>query len=94
MAEVRLSRLIQFNEVNWKEVPDETGIYVIYDNDEVLYVGMAGRNGRGSLRNRLKDHRSGQIVNMFAQYLFLDRAISFIEGQVKDSKTYLNFSCQ
>ena len=38
---------------------------------EVIYVGMAGRNGRGNLRNRLKDHSSGQPVNMFALYLFL-----------------------
>ena len=91
MAEVRLSRLIQFNEVNWKEVPDETGIYVIYDNDEVLYVGMAGRNGRGSLRNRLKDHRSGQIVNMFAQYLFLDRVQFLPEERIthpRDAKAW------
>lgn len=35
---------------------------------------MAGRNGNGGLRKRLKDHASGQIVNMFAQYLFLARA--------------------
>jgi hypothetical protein len=34
---------------------------------------MAGRNGKGSIRNRLRDHASGQIVNMFAQYLFLAR---------------------
>jgi hypothetical protein len=44
------------------------------DRDEVIYVGMAGRNGQGGLRKRLKDHASGQIVNMFAQYLFLARA--------------------
>ena len=30
-------------------------------------------NGKGNLRNRLRDHASGQIVNMFAQYLFLAR---------------------
>ncbi len=34
---------------------------------------MSGRNGKGNLRNRLRDHSSGQIVNMFAQYLFLAR---------------------
>jgi hypothetical protein len=34
---------------------------------------MAGRDGKGSLRKRLKDHSSGQVVNMFAQYLFLAR---------------------
>lgn len=43
------------------------------DGEEVLYVGMAGRDGKGSLRRRLRDHSSGQIVNMFAQYLFLGR---------------------
>ena len=59
--------------MNWTEVPDSPGVYVIYDVNEVVYVGMAGRNGKGSLRNRLRDHCSGQIVNMFAQYLFLAR---------------------
>ena len=43
----------------------------------MIYVGMSGRNGRGTLRNRLRDHCSGQIVNMFAQYLFLAR-VQFI----------------
>ena len=38
---------------------------------------MSGRNGKGNLRNRLRDHCSGQIVNMFAQYLFLAR-VQFI----------------
>jgi excinuclease UvrABC nuclease subunit len=68
-----LSEPIQFRDVEWSMVPDAPGVYVINAGDEVLYVGMAGRNGRGSLRNRLRDHASGQIVNMFAQYLFLAR---------------------
>jgi len=63
----------RFCETNWVDVPAQPGVYVIYDLDEVVYVGMAGRNGQGSLRNRLRDHASGQIVNMFAQYLFLAR---------------------
>ena len=71
--EAVLSGLVRFAEVDWQSVPDEPGVYVISDGDEVVYVGMAGRNGRGSLRNRLRDHASGQIVNMFAQYLFLAR---------------------
>jgi excinuclease UvrABC nuclease subunit len=54
-------------------IPGEPGVYVVYDHDECLYVGMAGRNGAGTLRSRLRDHGSGQIVNMFAQYLFLAR---------------------
>src|SRR5437773_6359739 len=59
--------------VKWSNIPDEPGVYVIADQNEVVYVGMAGRNGKGSIRNRLRDHASGQIVNMFAQYLFLAR---------------------
>ena len=77
MSDPSLSRRIAFESVNWLEVPDQPGVYVIFEGDEVLYVGMAGRNGRGSLRNRLRDHCSGQIVNMFAQYLFLAR-VQFI----------------
>jgi hypothetical protein len=62
-----------FREAQWNDVPDEAGVYVIYDRGECIYVGMAGRDGKGSLRKRLKDHSSGQVVNMFAQYLFLAR---------------------
>lgn len=67
------SRPVGFSQVNWKEVPDEAGVYLIFDHDELIYIGMSGRNGKGSLRNRLRDHSTGQIVNMFAQYLFLAR---------------------
>lgn len=59
---------------------------MIYEGDEVIYVGMAGRNGRGSLRNRLKDHCSGQIVNMFAQYLFLARVQFLTEERITDPR--------
>jgi predicted GIY-YIG superfamily endonuclease len=75
-----LSGFHSFGDVDWLSVPELPGVYVIYDGDEVIYVGMAGRNGRGNLRNRLKDHASGQIVNMFAQYLFLDR-VQFVSEE-------------
>jgi hypothetical protein len=73
IPEVELSIPIRFSDVRWTDVPNEPGVYVIMDQEEVVYVGMAGRNGKGSIRNRLRDHASGQIVNMFAQYLFLAR---------------------
>ncbi len=63
-----------FAAADWSSVPDDAGVYAIYDGEELLYVGMAGRDGKGSLRRRLKDHASGQVVNMFAQYLFFARA--------------------
>ncbi|MEL6614482.1 MAG: GIY-YIG nuclease family protein [Bacteroidota bacterium] len=76
-----LSDRVPFAEADWAAVPDVPGAYVVYDRDEVVYVGMAGRNGKGSLRRRLKAHASGQIVNMFAQYLFLDRAQFVYEAE-------------
>src|SRR6516164_7048792 len=67
------SGLVRFDGVDWNAVPAEPGVYVIFDREECVYVGMAGRDGGGSLRSRLRDHASGQVVNMFAQYLFLAR---------------------
>lgn len=68
-----LSDEIRFADARWQAVPNDAGVYVISDEDEIVYVGMAGRNGKGGIRNRLRDHASGQIVNMFVQYLFLAR---------------------
>jgi predicted GIY-YIG superfamily endonuclease len=74
LRDLELSAPMSFCDADWTSVPAGPGVYVILDRDEVVYVGMAGRNGQGGLRKRLKDHASGQIVNMFAQYLFLARA--------------------
>ncbi len=46
MTVTSLSNTITFKGVNWTEVPDSSGVYVIYDKNEVVYVGMAGRNGK------------------------------------------------
>ena len=83
---VELSEPIDFATVDWAVVPDEPGVYVVYDGPEVIYVGMAGRNGKGSLRRRLKDHRTGQMVNMFAQYLFLARVQFIPEERITHPK--------
>jgi hypothetical protein len=60
---------------DWSVVPDTPGVYVLFEDAEVIYVGMAGRDQKGSLRRRLRDHASGQIVNMFAQYLLFMRLL-------------------
>ena len=95
-----LSRPIPFRDVQWREVPDKPGAYVIYDHTEVLYVGMAGRDGNGSLRRRLRDHASGQIVNMFAQYLFLSRVQFTVADRIRHPveakaacRSYLRENC-
>lgn len=79
-AEEHLDRLgftpaVSLGTSDWSGVPDRPGVYVIFDRAEVIYVGMAGRDGKGSLRRRLRDHASGQVVNMFAQYLLFDRLL-------------------
>lgn len=63
-------------EADWSTVPDMPGVYVISEGGEVIYVGMAGRDQKGSLRRRLRDHASGQIVNMLAQYLLFARLLT------------------
>jgi hypothetical protein len=73
LTSANFSSPLRFDSVDWNSVPAEPGVYVIFDREECLYVGMAGRDGGGTLRKRLKDHSSGQVVNMFAQYLFLAR---------------------
>jgi excinuclease UvrABC nuclease subunit len=73
LSSAGFSGAIRFDGVDWNSIPAEPGVYIIFDREECLYVGMAGRDGRGTLRKRLKDHCSGQVVNMFAQYLFLAR---------------------
>ena len=61
MGEVYCARDTKLDrDVAWGDVPASPGVYVIYENDEVIYVGMSGRNGKGNLRNRLRDHCSGK----------------------------------
>ena len=88
-----LSERIRFQDADWAAIPAEPGVYVIYDLEEAVYVGMAGRNGRGSLRKRLRDHASGQVVNMFAQYLFLAR-VQFLPNERITHRRQAKLACQ
>jgi hypothetical protein len=29
-----------FKDVDWTKIPESPGVYVIYDGDQVIYVGM------------------------------------------------------
>ncbi len=82
-----------FASVEWPSVPEAPGVYAIYDREELLYIGMAGRDGKGSLRRRLKDHASGQVVNMFAQYLFFAR-VQFLSADRVTHPSQAKALCQ
>jgi hypothetical protein len=56
LAALGFSPAARFGSVDWRQVADAPGAYVIYDLDEVVYVGMAGRDSNGRLRKRLRDH--------------------------------------
>ena len=43
-AENFLSGLIPFSDVDWSAIPAKAGVYVIYDGNEAIYVGMSGRS--------------------------------------------------
>jgi excinuclease UvrABC nuclease subunit len=42
MMDNSLSDRINFSDADWKRIPHLSGVYVIYERDAVIYVGMAG----------------------------------------------------
>lgn len=61
---------------DWSGVPESPGVYVVLERKKPVYVGMAGRRGgEGAIQSRLKDHASGQLVNMFVQYVLFHRVL-------------------
>lgn len=66
-----------FSKPDLATVPDTTGVYAIYEGDEVVYVGMAGRDGKASLRWLLLYHFSGQVqvADLFAQHVLFGRVL-------------------
>lgn len=69
------SPLHSFSVADLETVPDTTGVYAICDGDEVVFVGMAGRNRRGSLRWQLLSHMSGQGIDLFTQHVLFGRIL-------------------
>ncbi len=50
---------IQFTETNIKEAPAEAGVYVLYEEETIIYFGRA-QGGDVTIRSRLEDHRAGR----------------------------------
>ena len=68
------SPIIRFDGIDWQIVPNEPGVYIIYDDDNVLYVGMAGRDGRGSLKEAV-----GRLTRP-AKWSTCSRSTCFLPG--------------
>ncbi len=49
---------IKFENVDWKDVKNESGVYVIFEGDRAIYVGESG-----TLRTRLRKHGNGNTSN-------------------------------
>jgi hypothetical protein len=70
-----------FRGCDWAAVPEAGGVYLIYDQEELVYVGCAAGSGASSLRVKLQRDSSsavrgfrGQLLNgVFAQSLFFHR---------------------
>ena len=48
-----------FTQKNVDNAPDKSGVYALYDQNEVIYIGRARGEGV-TIRSRLKDHKSGK----------------------------------
>ncbi len=51
--------LYDFTDENLDKVPNEAGVYVLYQRGSLIYIGRSG-GGSTTLRSRLKDHKAGR----------------------------------
>ena len=49
----------RFTGTNVERAPEKPGIYVLYDGEELIYIGRAMGSGV-TIRSRLQDHKSGK----------------------------------
>ena len=48
----------KFTKENVDNAPDEHGVYILYDNSTLIYIGRAAGEGV-TIRSRLQSHKSG-----------------------------------
>ena len=51
--------LYDFTEQNVNSAPDQAGVYALYDNGALIYIGRA-QGGYVTIRSRLQDHKAGR----------------------------------
>lgn len=57
-----------------KDYRDFVGLYCLYGNGELLYVGEAGLGTKTNLFNRLKTHRKGSMAGRWDHFSWFGRA--------------------
>ena len=54
-----IETIYPFNQSNIDAAPNVHGVYVLYDDDGIIYIGRAAGEGV-SIRTRFRDHKSGR----------------------------------
>ena len=52
-------RQYPFNEENISNVPEEAGVYFLFDDSELIYIGGSDGTKTSNIRSRLIDHLNG-----------------------------------
>ena len=69
---------------NAKDYRDYVGLYCLYGEGELLYIGKAGLTGEStSLFSRLKQHRKGPMANRWDAFSWFGRKTCAGETKVK-----------
>ncbi len=61
------------------------GIYCLYANRQLLYIGEAGLGNKGNLFNRIKQHRNDALADQWDSFSWFGRAKCEGETPVKDA---------
>ena len=64
---------------NAQDFRDYIGLYCLYGEGELLYVGEAGLGTKNTIYSRLKDHRVGPMAGRWDSFSWFGRAV--FEGQ-------------
>ena len=81
--EKRLSNEVSFEEV--KNLPKQKGVYFIYDNGTLVYIGQAGE-----LRKRCMQYLQEGVGRTFREKLMNEKEIKNVE----DAKNYIKDICK
>ena len=75
----------KFDEINSLK---KQGIYIIFQNEKIIYVGKTGRNGKTRLRELISDYRSHTLNKKLLQTFFelkLERPLSTFNKNTKNN---------